>query len=244
MKKIKILALNGSPQGKQGKTDIILQALLKGMETAGASIETVYLNQQKINHCLGCMCCWMKTPGKCILQDDMAPLLEKLKQADCLIYATPLYCFTMTGLMKNFLDRGLPLSLPAFEKSKASSARATLSERFVRSEPQKVLLISSCGFPEILHFDPLLLTIQRIAQEHKQDYLGAILKTSSGLLKLDCFQDRVTEYLQALYTAGVQLVQQNQIDPLLLKKLHQAWLSPEDACALMNTEFQKLLHAS
>lgn len=126
-----ILAINGSPHGGLGNTDLILQPLLKGMESAGAKMETIYLNKLNIKHCIGCFNCWFKTPGKCIHNDDMEPLLEKKRNADLIIYATPLYVFSTTGLMKDFLDRGIPNLMPFFEENVNENkikASITLSE--------------------------------------------------------------------------------------------------------------------
>jgi multimeric flavodoxin WrbA len=109
---MKILAINGSPRGRRSNTDRILQPFLEGAREAGAETETVYLKDLKINHCLGCFTCWTKTPGVCVHKDDMAALFPKVRQADVVVYATPLYVFTVSGLMKDFMDRLLPLADP------------------------------------------------------------------------------------------------------------------------------------
>ena len=105
---MKIVAFNGSPRGKQSNTDRILQPFLDGARKAGAQTETIYLRELEINPCLGCYTCWTKTPGVCVHKDDMPPLLVKMRQADIVVYATPLYIFTVTGIMKDFMDRHIP----------------------------------------------------------------------------------------------------------------------------------------
>lgn len=62
---MKILALNGSPKGENGSTEVILKPFLKGCEKTGAEIETVYLKDKSIKHCSGCFTCWTKTPVFC-----------------------------------------------------------------------------------------------------------------------------------------------------------------------------------
>jgi len=96
---VKVLAINGSPRGPRGNTDRILQPFLEGAREAGAETETIYLKDKKINYCLGCFTCWTKTPGVCVHQDDMPKLLEKMRQAHVLVYASPLYIFTVTAQM-------------------------------------------------------------------------------------------------------------------------------------------------
>ena len=91
---MKILAVNGSPRGPRGNTDCVLQPFLEGAREAGAETETVYLKDKQINTCLGCFTCWTKTPGVCVHKDDMPELLDKLREADIVVHATPLYVFT------------------------------------------------------------------------------------------------------------------------------------------------------
>ena len=107
---MKVLAINGSPRGENGNTEELLKPFLKGCEESDAEVEIVYLKDKDIKHCNGCFTCWTKTPGKCIHKDDMEELLNKISQADIMVYATPLYYFTVTGMMKDFMDRMLPLN--------------------------------------------------------------------------------------------------------------------------------------
>ena len=100
-----VLAFNGSPRGAQGNTEKILQPFLDGVRECGGSVETLYLKDLDINECRGCYACHMKTPGKCIIKDDMAMVLEKIMKADIVVFATPLYVFTVSALMKALLDR-------------------------------------------------------------------------------------------------------------------------------------------
>lgn len=101
----KILILSASPR-KNGNSDILCQRFKKGAEEAGHSVEQVYLYDEKIGFCRACYACF-KT-GKCVLQDDMTDLLEKIQSADVLVVATPTYFMTMNGMLKNTIDRFLP----------------------------------------------------------------------------------------------------------------------------------------
>ncbi|OGT07501.1 MAG: hypothetical protein A2X78_00450 [Gammaproteobacteria bacterium GWE2_37_16] len=237
-----ILAINGSPHGNLGNTDLILQPLLRGMESTGAKTETIYLNKINIKHCIGCFNCWFKTPGKCIHHDDMAPLLEKKRSADLIIYATPLYVFSTTGLMKVFLDRGIPNLMPFFEENSDGSKLTKHPERYPRTAPQKMLLVSSCGFPEEKHFAPLIQTFKHAAEENGTEYIGEILKPAAWLLKEEDMCEKANAYYADLYTAGKYLITQGKIDAELLKKLHQSWLSDHEIRAMVNKEFHSMLN--
>lgn len=105
---MKILALNGSHRGQHGCTQLLLDKIAQGAKEAGAEFETVVLARHKILPCTGCETC--HTPEsylKCIYEkeDDFTSISEKMKAADILIYATPVYVFNVSGIMKIFLDR-------------------------------------------------------------------------------------------------------------------------------------------
>ena len=100
-----MLAFNGSPRGKNGNTEKILQPFLEGMSEAGASAEILYLKDLSIRECLGCYACHMRTPGICAIKDDMEWVLEKMMSTDIIVFATPLYVFTVSAYLKTLMDR-------------------------------------------------------------------------------------------------------------------------------------------
>ncbi|MGZ3592655.1 MAG: flavodoxin family protein, partial [Syntrophales bacterium] len=114
---MKVLAINSSPRPEgQSKTELMLNSLVKGMREAGADVEVVHLRNKKVNNCIGCFTCWTKTPGVCLHKDDMTgELFPKWAGADLVIYASPLYHFTVNAEMKAFIERTLPALEPFFE---------------------------------------------------------------------------------------------------------------------------------
>lgn len=230
---MKILAINGSPKGKLSCTHIILAPLLEGMQKAGAETQVIYLSELNIKHCLGCFACWKKTPGICVIKDDMAKALPKLIEADMVIYGTPLYTYDMTGMLKNFLDRQLPLTLPAVEKNKALGGITTLLARY-QTQPKKMLLVSPCGLPELSHFDALIFTFKKIAEQCQEEYLGEILRPAAEVLRSSDYRDRLALYQKQLFQAGQQLIKANKIEESLLQALHAPMLSLEEYYRLKN----------
>ena len=101
----KVLILSASPR-KKGNSDILCQQFKKGAEEVGHSVEQIYLYDKRIGFCRACYACF-KT-GKCVMQDDMAEILDKVQSADVLVVATPTYFMTMNGMLKNTIDRFLP----------------------------------------------------------------------------------------------------------------------------------------
>ena len=101
----KVLILSASPR-KNGNSDILCHQLKKGAEESGHHVELISLYEKKIGFCRACYACF-KT-GKCVLQDDMADILQKIQSADVLVVATPTYFMTMNGILKTAIDRFLP----------------------------------------------------------------------------------------------------------------------------------------
>lgn len=205
---MRVLAVNGSPKGKHGNTEHLMHAFVKGAEQAGATVDTVYLRDKDINHCLGCYSCWGKTPGVCAHKDDMAELLELRRFADVLVLATPLYVYTVSGLMKDFMDRGLPLSLPYVVKAGDGYAHP---RRYPEQPHTKVVLISNCGFPSRKYFTGLLESFRVMCSGPHSDLAGSILCSAGGALSIPQARSYVQWYLDACEAAGRDVVTQGAV---------------------------------
>ena len=104
MKQKKILVLLGSPR-KKGNSALLTHRIAKGAEDAGAVVETVYLQGLTIAPCRACNGCRKNDAGDCVVDDDMQPLYDKIRAADALVYASPVYWFTVSAQLKQFMDR-------------------------------------------------------------------------------------------------------------------------------------------
>ena len=105
---MKILAINASHRGEKGHTHFLIDKLFQGAGAAGAECETITLAKLKINRCLACGHCHTDDHLlQCVYddKDDVRAVFQKMTVADILIYATPVYVFGMTGLLKTFIDR-------------------------------------------------------------------------------------------------------------------------------------------
>jgi len=239
---MKVLAINGSPRGKQGCTFKMLQPLLEGMQEAGVKTELINLGELKINHCLGCFSCWFKTPGECVIKDDVALVLEKMSNADLIIYGTPLYVFAMTGLMKNLLDRSIPLASPYMIENKNMGGITTHPSRHP-GKKDKMLLVSPAGFPEFEHFEDLVATFKRLANMADIEYLDEILRPAAAMLLIHQPEHPlVKQYLAALKQAGKQIIINGKVDEQIMKILHQTWISSEEFRKQVNEHFKRELN--
>ena len=202
---MKITVVNGSPKAERGNTHVMVEAFLAGAREAGAEGEAVFLARRKIKPCMGCYTCWMKTPGKCAHEDDMEELLGKFISSDIVVFATPLYVDNVTGLMKNFLDRLIPIADPHWEKDEHGESRHL--PRY--EKPTRFAVISNCGFPEQSHFQVLRLYFRRLARNMSGSVIAEIYRGGGALLTSSdpSLQTFVESYRQLVRKAGKEVAE-------------------------------------
>ncbi len=109
---MKIVAVLGSPR-PQGNSSTLARAFLQAAAARGAEVTEYLLNQLAYQGCQGCMACKTKR-DTCILEDDLAPVLNAVKEADLLVLASPVYFGDLSGQMKCFFDRTYSYINPDF----------------------------------------------------------------------------------------------------------------------------------
>ena len=100
MKKILIILGGGR---KKGNTAQLVDAFMKGAMEAGHATELISLNQLQVNGCIGCNACRDGKP--CVQKDDFNSLVPKILEADLLVFASPLYFWTISSKIKAFIER-------------------------------------------------------------------------------------------------------------------------------------------
>ena len=104
---MKVIAINGSPR-RTWNTATLLEKALEGASSEGAETEMIHLYDLDFKGCISCFACKLrdgKSYGKCAMQDDLTPVLEKLEDADALILGSPIYLGNSTGEMRSFMER-------------------------------------------------------------------------------------------------------------------------------------------
>jgi multimeric flavodoxin WrbA len=101
---MKILAINGSPH-KDGNTYKLISEIFRGALERGYQCEIVHLVDLHLDYCNWCGDCWEISPGICPIEDGFMENVEQIFEADVLIVATPSSTRSVTGYMKNWLDR-------------------------------------------------------------------------------------------------------------------------------------------
>ncbi len=103
---MKVLALLGSPR-MSGNTGLLLEEYLRGIKDSNedAEITKVFLHEKNIHGCSACEVCRNINIGKCTIKDDMQELYPLFHQADVVVYATPIYWWSVSAQLKAFMDR-------------------------------------------------------------------------------------------------------------------------------------------
>ncbi len=236
---MQVIAINSSPNAGRGNTAVILDPFLEGMREAGAEVELLYTKKLKIKPCRGDLNCWLRTPGQCSQKDDMESILPKLGDSDIMVFATPLYVDGVSGPMKMFFDRMIPLGLPFIE---LRDGHCRHPARDARLHKGKVALVSNCGFWELDNFDALVTHMEAICRNFGREFAGALLRPHGGALRTMLeLGAPVQDVLDAAKEAGRQLIQDGKMREETLATVSRELLPRDAFLERANQMFQEEL---
>jgi hypothetical protein len=230
-----ITVFNGSPRGRSSNSHKISGPLLEGARQAGAKTEEVFLIERDIKYCRGCFSCWGKTPGRCVINDDMAELINLFLESDYVGMTTPVYGMFMSALLKNFNDRLLPLATPHIQKNKDGSF---YHDGRVKHFPSQFFIANS-GFPGEYNFE-LLKAYYEIAKRMGSSKIVLEIYRNCGELLQDTdgfspeSRRKISKFFDALKKAGSEIVTEGQVSSDTVKKLHIKFMSDEEYMAGTN----------
>ena len=105
MKSLKrVLILTASPR-KNSNSTILAHKAAEGVNATGGEADVVSIGTMKIAPCNACDACRTSPEAGCVIDDDMQPLYRKIEEAQGIIFATPVYWFSVSAQMKCFIDR-------------------------------------------------------------------------------------------------------------------------------------------
>ena len=134
---MKIVCVLGSPRPK-GNSFLMADRFCRTAEAAGAESQTFALNKLQYRGCQACMTCKTKL-DRCVLKDDLAHVLDAIRDADILVMASPIYYGDVSSQMKGFIDRTFSYLVPDYDTNPQSS----------RLRPgKKLVIILAQGDPE------------------------------------------------------------------------------------------------
>lgn len=203
---MKVIAINGSPR-KKWNTATLLEKALEGAASQGAETELIHLYDLNFKGCTSCFACKLKdgiSYGKCVLNDQLTPVLEKLKNADAVILGSPIYLGTSTGEMRSFMERFIfPLLVYSAENRSL----------FTRNIP--VGYIYTMGSNEDTFG---LMSIDKVIEINER-VTSTIFGYSESLSSHDTYQfDDYSKYVASVFNPEKKAKRREEIFPLDCKK--------------------------
>ena len=236
---MKILLINGSPKGKRSNSLKLAYSFIEGFKNGctndeeSLSIDELHVASMNIAACKGCFACWQKTPGICCIKDDMQTVIEKLIDADLILWSFPLYYFNVPAILKNCIDRELPITLPFMSSEQEGYGRGSHHARY-DMEGKRHVLISTCGFYSAVgNYDSVLRMFDHFLG--KGNYT-TIFCGQGELFRVKELSARTDEYLSTVKCAGSEYAMTGTISEKTDTILHTL-LYPRDV-------FEKMADAS
>ena len=225
------VAINGSPRMGKGYTAMVLTPFIQGMIDAGSDVELFYASRLRVKPCAcGEMYCWYKKPGECCIKDDMQLLYPKLRKAEILILATPVY-IPLPGEMQDIINRLCPLMKP-FLETREGRTRGRFHEEV---GIQKIVLVSTGGWWEKENFETVVRIAEELAEDASVEFAGAVLRPHAFLMKE---QGQLTEegeaVLNAVRRAGYQLVNDGVMSEETLEAISRPLISEDELRRIYN----------
>jgi multimeric flavodoxin WrbA len=229
----KVLAINGSARMEKGNTAMVLTPFLDGMREAGASVELFYAKLVKAKPCTGEFYCWYEKPGQCYIHDNMQSLYPKLRRAEIVVLATPVY-IPLPGEMQNLINRLCPLMEPILKKQNGR----TRARFHTGVKISKIVLVSTCGWWEKGNFQTVLRIAKEFAKDASIEFAGAILRPHAFLMTE--YKEEARNILEAARQAGYQLVKEGKMSKNLLDVIGQPLISEEELRHRYNNSYERV----
>jgi multimeric flavodoxin WrbA len=115
---MKILVLNGSPH-LNGATSDMVNAFAVGAREAGNEVVCLNVARKNIHGCLGCEYCREKESGICVQKDEMQAIYPEILSADMVVFASPIYYFTLSAQLQAAIHRTYAIDIPRNVKKTA-----------------------------------------------------------------------------------------------------------------------------
>ncbi|MDR0502661.1 MAG: flavodoxin family protein [Treponema sp.] len=226
---MKVLVINGSPRFEKSNSIKLANAFINGLNEAEKnSIEKINVYNKNIKPCQGCFGCWKKTPGKCVISDDMDEIYIKYFDSELIIWSFPLYYYGMPSQVKALVDRLMPNNYPDIIND---DGRARHPQRH-NKEKQKHVLISTCGFFTVKYnYDALVKQYEIMFG----DRFIKILCPQGELFNIPQLSALTEKYLLNVTEAGKEYIKQGHFSENVLQKINEPLFPAEQFIEMVNT---------
>lgn len=103
---MKVVAFNGSPR-KKGNTYHAIKILAEQLEKENIEVEIIHVGNKNIHGCTACNSCMETRDERCIIDDEVNGWIQKMKEANGIIFGSPVHFSGISAEMKAFLDRAI-----------------------------------------------------------------------------------------------------------------------------------------
>jgi multimeric flavodoxin WrbA len=160
---MRITALDGNPTGGSEPFDRYMQHLQTALQASGNQLTFIRLHELNIRYCTGCFNCWIKTPGRCVIEDDAAMVRRAAINSDLLLFCSPVSMGMVSAELKRALDRMIPLLLPYMEFDQGELHH----RRRYKKYPQLGLVLGQYGDTDAEDLQIIERSFQRFAINFK-----------------------------------------------------------------------------
>ncbi len=221
---MKFLIIRANPR-LNGATNALADAFVSGLDSIGATYTQFFLASKNVKDCLGCYACVSSKSRHCVHKDDFSDILKTLQASDILVVFSPLYFYTMSGLLKRFFERMFPYIKTTDFNGKKFLAITAASNRHGRI------------------FEGLNKTYALIAEDLKFDFLAHIKRGEGVYITRPMAKSKqVSEVLEAMQFSAIELCRTQKISPETIEKIEQ-YLSDSDEAFEYNSQlyWQRLM---
>ena len=225
---MKILVLNGSPKEKSD-TMVLTDAFLDGIRSAGHEITCVRIADKNIKNCQGCLSCWIRQDGHCMIRDDdMNELLDTIAASDMILWSFPLYFHGVPAPLKAVIDR----TNPFLKISMKADGSAIQHDKLVDLSAKKNVVITGCGFPYYPeNFAPLKLQMRTILGRPE---LICVYETPLLNMEIPAIAPLKTNLIAQFTAAGEEYLRQGRLSDNTLQLLETPMLPTEMYIHMIN----------
>ncbi|MCX7710602.1 MAG: flavodoxin family protein [Clostridia bacterium] len=223
---MKILAINSSFRGNKGYTKYLIDKLFDGAKEAGADCELINLSELNIKQCIDCQVCQTETHFlQCIHKDDAAMVYDKMRAADLIVFATPVYVFSMSSLLRILMERYyFTCKMSVFSFTKSGLFFHNVDKR-ICSKPFAVLITCDNTMDET---PQSIIDYFKIYSKFMDAKLAGILVRKSGSLvghgkepEKEAKYPAILDIYDAYRQAGSELAARGQIERKTLKRANK-----------------------
>ncbi len=231
----KVVAICSSPRsgmgGDKSLTERLLKLFLQGLSPKECRI--FYPHKMDIAYCRGCLACWFETPGECYHRDDMTKIYKKIKEAELIILASPLYVDGFSAQLKTVLDRCIAMVDPLIVIDEQGHCR----HKIMLPPGKKAMLIAVCGFSELDNFTQMSGHFTAICRNFSWQEAGKILVPASAL---GFIPDLYSRKSAAVKKAGEEYATKGSISSGVLQQISEEIMEPSEYREVVNPFFEKL----